>query len=114
MVAAARTIVDSVILAAIARLAVVIGTPAMLGVLAWFAGNFIALREVAAVHAATQARLVAEMSDLQTYRRDAYARGEAMRREDAAIRETLRDVQQALNRLTDRIDRVAAPPRGNL
>lgn len=108
---AARTIVENMMLAAVTRLIVLVGTPTMIGLLAWFAGNFIALQQLTAIQAAEQMRIVADVAELQVYRRDAFARGESMRREDSALRETLREVQQALSRISDRLDRMNVPPR---
>lgn len=95
---AARKVADSVMMTALARLAVLIGTPAMLMLLAWFAGNFIALQQLSAVQAAEQTRLVLDVRELQDYRRDAYARGQAMAKELAAIRDQLARIETRLDR----------------
>lgn len=99
---AADAVAHSVVMAALTRLLVVMGTPAMLGMLAWFAGNFIALREVVAVQTAAQSRLVIEMADLQAYRRDAFARGVARDKQDQVFQQSIDEIKRALERLSDR------------
>lgn len=104
---AADAIVHSVLMAALSRILVVLGTPVMLGLLAWFSGNFIALRETVAVQTSMQSRLVIEVADLQQYRRDAFARGIARDAQDRQFAESISDIKRAFERLSDR----ASPPR---
>lgn len=105
---AADAIAHNVIVAALSRLLVVVGTPAMLALLAWFAGNFIALREMVAVQVAVQSRLVLEVADLQSYRRDAFARGLARDKQDQQFKEAISDIKRTLERMADR---ATTPPR---
>lgn len=99
---AADAIAHSVIMAALTRIAILLGTPLLVTAITWGAGNLIALREMVAVQVATQARLVGEVADLQGYRRDAFARGVARDQEDKALRSSIEDMKKALERINDR------------
>ena len=103
---AAKKVVDSVMSAALARLMVLFGVPCILAGSFWLTGNFIALREMAAVQAAEQARIVSQVRELEEYRRDAFGRGQRMQSDLAAIRDMLADQKRTLERLAER-----QPPR---
>lgn len=102
---AARRVVESVLLAAIVRVMLLVGTPVMIGLLTWFAGGFIAMQTLSSVQAAEQARLVSEVRELQDYRRDAYARGQAMQTQVASIQNILASQARTLERIDDRLNR---------
>lgn len=95
-----HTVARSEVLAGVSRIAVMLGTPLIVGLLSWFTVGFISLREVVAVQVSIQTRLVAEVAVLQEYRRDAYARGVARDATDNALKESLTE----LRRLVERID----------
>lgn len=95
---AAKKVVQNVMLAAVVRIMLLIGTPTMIALLSWFAGSFVALQQTTAVQAAEQARLVSEVRELQEYRRDAYARGSRMQQDVIAIKEMLTRIQNNLDR----------------
>lgn len=105
MNAAGKAIADNVIMTAVARMTVIIGTPVLLTCLMWFAGSFIALQQMTAVQSAEQARLVTEMHELQQYRRDSSARNAALDRDIAAIRDLIADQRQSLQSISSRLDR---------
>ena len=94
---AARKVVENVMAAARSRLFVLFGVPAVLAGSFWLTGNFIAMREIAAVQAAEQARLVSQVRDLEEYRRDAYARGSRMQQDIVSIKEMLMRIQNNLD-----------------
>ena len=94
---AARKVVENVMAAALSRLFVLFGVPAVLAGSFWLTGNFIAMREIAAVQAAEQARLVSQVRDLEEYRRDAYARGSRMQQDIVSIKEMLTRIQNNLD-----------------
>lgn len=105
MNAAAKAIADNVMMTAISRMTLVIGTPLLLGSIMWFGGNFIALQQMTAVQASEQARLVSEVHELQQYRRDASSRGAALEQNLVAIRDMLADQRQSLQAINSRLDR---------
>ena len=97
MAEAAKMVAGNVMMAAIARLMLLAGTPIMVGLLGWFATGFVAMQQLVAVQAAEQARLVTEVRDLQEYRREAQARGAALTRDVTTIKEMLTRVQSTLD-----------------
>ena len=96
---AAKKVVDNVMSAALSRLMVLFGVPAILAGCFWLTGTLVAVQQITAIQAAEQARLVSEVRELQEYRRDAYARGSRMQQELTTIRE---DVMQIQNNLDQR------------
>ena len=94
---AAKTVMGNMMLAAVARMMLVIGTPLMIGLLTWFAGSFVALQQHVAIQAAEQARLVSEVRELQDYRRDAFARGAALTKDVVTIKEMLVRLQNTMD-----------------
>lgn len=102
----AAKVVDNVLLAAAARIAVLGGVPLILGAIGWFASSFINLQQLSAMQAAEQARLVDEVKDLQDYRREAYGRGQRVIQENANLAAALADVKRALERIDTRLDSI--------
>lgn len=102
----AAKVVDNVLLAAAARIAVLGGVPLILGAIGWFASSFINLQQLSAMQAAEQARLVGEVKDLQDYRREAYGRGQRVIQENANLAAALADVKRALERIDTRLDSI--------
>jgi hypothetical protein len=94
---AAKTVMNNMMLAAFARIMLVGGTPIIIGLLAWFAGSFVALQQLVAIQASEQARLVSEVRELQDYRREAYARGTGLTKDVAIIKEMLDRMQKTLD-----------------
>lgn len=105
---AAKRVMENVLLAAIVRLLLLICTPLMIGLLTWFVSGFIALQQFTAVQAAEQARLVSEVRDLQDYRRDAFARGQALAAQVTNIQSAIVQQSRTLERIEDRLNRAAA------
>lgn len=102
----AAKVVDNVLLAAAARIAVLGGVPLILGAIGWFASSFINLQQLSAMQAAEQERLVGEVKDLQDYRREAYGRGQRVIQENANLAAALADVKRALERIDTRLDSI--------
>lgn len=102
----AAKVVDNVLLAAAARIAVLGGVPLILGAIGWFASSFINLQQLSAMQAAEQARLVGEVKDLQDYRLEAYGRGQRVIQENANLAAALADVKRALERIDTRLDSI--------
>ena len=98
MAEAAKTVVGNVMMAAIARLMLLVGTPIMIGLLTWFASGFVAMQQLVAVQAAEQARLVSDVRELQDYRRDAFARGAALAKDVGTIKEMLVRLQDSFDK----------------
>ncbi len=94
---AAKTVVGNVMLAAVARMMLLFGTPIMTGLLIWFASGFVAMQQLVAVQAAEQARLVSEVRELQDYRREAFARGAAITKDVQTIKEMLARLQTTID-----------------
>ena len=88
----------TLMMAAIARLMLLVGTPIMIGLLTWFASGFVAMQQLVAVQAAEQAWLVSEVRELQDYRRDAFARGAALTKDVGTIKEMLVRLQDSFDK----------------
>lgn len=101
--AVSSKVLHSIILAAMARLWLLIGMPAVLGLSGWVLVETLAQKQLAAVQAAEQARLVVEMRDMQDYRREAFAREQVVTNKLATVQDALADQKRTLERIDDRL-----------
>lgn len=98
-------VVDNVLLTAIARVSASIGVPVLLALGFWVTNSMVHLQQQGAVQAAEQARLVAEVRELQEYRREAFGRGQRVMQENANLAAAVSDIRRALERIDQRIDK---------
>lgn len=98
-------VVDNVLLTATARVAASVGLPILLGMAGWVANSLVHLQQQNAVQAVEQARLVAEVRDLQEYRREAFGRGQRLTQENTSLLASVADLKRSLERIDQRIDK---------
>lgn len=107
-------IMQNQLLGAWARISAAFGPAIAIALLCWVANTLVTGQRDAAIQAAEQARMVAQVAELETYRREAFARGQANQRDLAAMRELVTelraDFRREIDRLAARIDQ-QRPPR---
>jgi hypothetical protein len=102
---AAQKIAQNVMLLALSRVMLAIGTPIMLSLLSWFALGFVNLEKTVAIQGVEQRRQGEQISELKQFRRDNDGIARQLQQDMATIREGMAAVQRGQVRIEAYIDR---------